>query len=262
MQNRIVISASRRTDLVGSYPDIFLKKLEEYSPDLVHTIVIWTKNPANIIKNSAIKKKLLAFSQIYIHLTITGMGRTELEPGIPESKKIIEFLPELINIVSSPERISWRFDPIIKILKNGREFTNFVFFDSLLKKIAPLGIKICRTSWIFPYKKVYNHLEKYGYKLILPSHSDMINDYNYLKAELEAKKMTLAVCAQERFPRSACIDGEFLSKIHPQNFICSHARDTGQRQFCGCTKSIDIGSYGLKCKHGCIYCYANPEMKT
>ena len=38
-------------------------------------------------------------------------------------------------------------------------------------------------------------------------------------------------------------------------------RDAGQRQFCGCTVSKDIGQYNT-CPHLCEYCYANTSKET
>ena len=70
----VVISASRRTDLVGCYPDYLIEKLKAYPPQKVHTIVIWTKNPCNMIRHQALREVLSQYAQVYVHLTITGLG--------------------------------------------------------------------------------------------------------------------------------------------------------------------------------------------
>ena len=51
--------------------------------------------------------------------------------------------------------------------------------------------------------------------------------------------------------------------ILPNGTYATHGdnRDKGQRQFCGCIKSKDIGEYNT-CPHLCEYCYANTSKET
>lgn len=44
-------------------------------------------------------------------------------------------------------------------------------------------------------------------------------------------------------------------------FISTHKKDPGQRQFCECMASKDIGEYNT-CPHLCEYCYANTSKNT
>jgi len=37
-------------------------------------------------------------------------------------------------------------------------------------------------------------------------------------------------------------------------------KDPSQRKACRCTYSRDIGDYAQRCRHSCLYCYANPEV--
>jgi len=63
----VVLSASRRTDLVGCYPEYLIEKLKAYPPERVHSIVIWTKNPYNLIYNQNLRDVLATYSSsIYI----------------------------------------------------------------------------------------------------------------------------------------------------------------------------------------------------
>ena len=53
------------------------------------------------------------------------------------------------------------------------------------------------------------------------------------------------------------------SIILPNGMYALHGdnKDKGQREFCGCIKSKDIGEYNT-CVHGCEYCYANASKQA
>lgn len=58
----------------------------------------------------------------------------------------------------------------------------------------------------------------------------------------------------EQLPAGAIVLSNGTYAVHGDN------RDKGQRQFCGCIKSKDIGEYNT-CVHGCEYCYANASKE-
>lgn len=258
MKELKIISASRRTDLVGCYPDVLVKSLEKHPPDTVHTLVIWTKNPAHMLDLPELRKTLELYEQIYLHLTITGMGGGPLEPGIPHETEILKRLPELVDMVGDPERISWRFDPVVHLIKDGEPVCNLDRFQPLAGKVAAMGIKTCRTSWMEPYGKVIGRLKKSCYNICDPSLPERQQEFQKLTSWANGLGIELNVCAIEGFDRSRCIDGELFQRLHPRNLPCSKRRARNQRKLCGCSESLDIGWYSQSCHHKCLYCYANP----
>ena len=258
MKKLLVLSASRRTDLVGCYPHVLVERLKEYPPEVVHSVVIWTKNPRNMVEEGPLKRTLEGYRQVFVHLTITGMGGGEFEPLIPPWEKTVEMLGPLGELVRDPARISWRFDPILEVENRGKKYSNFDLFPLLASAIAPWGIKSCRVSWVSPYKKVLARLGKKGWRLIPRDAEGRKSQADQLKRIAEIWGLNLYFCSVEGFPVSRCIDGELLSHVHPDDLPCSKEKARGQRQQCGCTESLDIGWYSLCCRHGCLYCYATP----
>ncbi len=258
MSEPIVISASRRTDLVGCYPDVLWRLLEEFPPAEVHSIVLWTKNPNNLLIEGPLRRKIGEYRQIYIHLTITGMGGGEFEPMIPRWEEVVGMIGPLIELVGDPRRISWRFDPILEAEGQGRRYSNFHLFDSLARRIAPLGIEDCRVSWVSPYKRALNRLKKKGWRLISRTLQERSAQAAQLNQTASRHGLKLHFCAMDGFPISRCIDGELLNSLHPDGWLCCPSKAKGQRELCGCTHSRDIGWYSLRCRQGCLYCYACP----
>jgi hypothetical protein len=260
-QQLMVLSASRRTDLVSCYPGFLTQKLSDYPPEQVHSLVIWTKNPQNMIASGELRETLERYSQLYVHLTVTGLGGTVLEPNIPPWETVLRMVPALSALVKAPERISWRFDPIVRCAAQGKLAGNFEMFGEIARSLAAEGITTCRTSWVEPYPKVLRRLEKKGVRLMPHDALERKEHIQLLEQTAAGLGMSLQYCSVEGCGRSSCIDGALLNRLHPEGNICSTQRAKGQRRLCGCTESIDIGWYSQKCPNGCLYCYAEPLLE-
>lgn len=255
-----VVSMSRRTDMRW-HADKFIHILQErYPPERVHTVVCWTKFP-DVIYSPPYRDILKYYDQLYVQLTITGLGGSPLEPNVPHWKRAIEQIPRLIEFAGGAERIRLRTDPLV-VLKNGNSkvITNVEVVENIIARAGQLGIKTFSTSFLEEYPKVKKRLNRYGYTIItIPQdkREEIIKRYNEAASGFSGRVYT---CCAPGFERSACIDGPLLTKLHPCGEKCSRSKARGQRKLCGCTESVDIGWYNMACKSGCLYCYANPRV--
>ena len=259
---RKVISASRRVDLVAFYPDYIVQKLREIGVENIHTLVIWTKNPRNMLLHSELRSILKELDQVYVLLTITGLGGTALEPGAPKTEHVFRQLPEIIRLIGSPERLAIRYDPLIDVVHHQKErICNIEAgrFEQVLHRAHNLGIKRIITSYVTVYQKVEKRLTQNGFEIVqhpLDEIADFIQDRMIRRAEKLG--ITVSTCVQPDLTARGCIDGETLMRLHPGQERCSLAKDPSQRDACHCTKSLDIGQW-FACYHNCLYCYGNPS---
>jgi hypothetical protein len=277
-----VVSASRRTDLVAFFPDWLSSVLEEeeakvhgpsghtytvnLGPDVVHSIVLWSKNFRNVIENfHRLRDNLQKYDQIYLHFTITGLGETFIERDVPPYRAALEQLPDLVKIVGTPERITIRFDPVVYWKERDSVCTNLHIFEKMASSLQKYGIKDIRISFAQWYRKAVKRAEKNGFRYIDPSEEEKLKGARYLIDVVQAWGFDLYSCSQNFLTEvlgirpSSCIDGRLLQRLHPGKEPVSLAKDRSQRIECGCTESIDIGSYTQFCPHCCLYCYANPK---
>ncbi len=278
-----VISASRRTDLVAFFPKELAGMLAEkrarvygpsghtYSVDLnpknVHSIVLWSKNFGNLINNRfRLKDRLAKYDLLYCHFTITGLGGSFIESGVPSPDEALHQLDSLIEIVGRPERISVRFYPIF-FWDSEREIrTHLYAFEMLAPDLAAKGIRIIRFSFAQWYNRAKRRAAKKGFAYVDPSVEEKKRRAAGLVSIAKTWDLHLNSCSQKFLTEvpginpSACIDGTLLQSLHPQNEKVSIKKDKSQRSECGCTESVDIGSYSQFCPHSCLYCYANPLL--
>ena len=276
-----VISASRRADLVSSYPDWLAESVlsgqavvqgprsrrtvVDLRPDSVHTMVLWSKNFLPLIENRfRLREALSRYDQLYLHFTITGMGGSFIEPGIlPPAQASVQLAP-LVEVVGSPERISVRFDPIVFWRAGKRVRTNLGYFERLAPVLESHGVRDVRISFAQWYAKARRRASKGGLDFIDPAPEEKRAYASELVETAKSSRLRIHACSQDfllgigDIRPSSCIDGVLLRRLHPHGEAVSEARDRSQREECRCTRSVEIGSYTQICPHPCIYCYACP----
>lgn len=276
-----IISCSRRTDIPAFYYDWLQERLkEEYvnvknpfnnkeyyvslKPDETHSIVLWSKSFHNVINNPG----YLSNYNLYFQFTITGYNNI-LEPNVIDYKDAVEQVYDLSNKYG-PDKINFRFDPIILSTvgeinptydKIGK--ARLIMYERLIKDISSFGVKRCTISFVTYYKRAVNRLINNKIEYIDLSDDLKIKFTKRLVDISDKYDIQLYSCCNKVIENvnginnGSCIDGKLLEKLF--NEKCTKARDTGQRNNCGCSKSKDIGNYDMLCKHGCLYCYARPS---
>jgi hypothetical protein len=230
-----------------------------HPPESTHTVVVWTKNAAPLLRRGPLRKRLLEYDQVFVHLTITGMGGTALEPLVPFWQTACTWIPRVVELVGTPRRVRLRFDPIVHlVLPDGAYYTNLPLFESIAGAARAVGVTDVAVSWMSLYAKVKRRLAKTGFTPLGDDDALRERERGFLLDTAARLGVRVLGCCVPGWPRSACIDGRLLTELHPHGARCSAARDRGQRQLCGCTVSTDIGWYG-SCAHGCLYCYAQPR---
>jgi hypothetical protein len=261
---KLVISASRRSDLVACYPERLVEEIIKIGPENIHTLVIWTKNPASLLANRSLFQLLGKLDQIYLNLTVTGLGGTFLEPKVPPPEELFQWMPKIIKLIGSPQRVSLRYDPLLEVADGqGNRFSNITpqTFIPILKQTAYFGIPIIRTSYVTPYRKVLTRFKQLGLTLIEHPLEEVIDFIRgVMMAEAGRWGIEMRTCVVPHLTEGGgCIDGQLLRELHPHKEHCSIAKDQSQREWCHCTKSQDIGSWD-SCANGCLYCYGTPKI--
>ena len=77
----------------------------------------------------------------------------------------------------------------------------------------------------------------------------------FLKAEI------IPLPEKDLFGNSEVLPLEAIILDNGKYVIRGNNKDKGQREFCGCMKSKDIGQYNT-CIHMCEYCYANTSKQV
>ena len=286
---KIVLSASRRTDIPAFYMPWFMAQIDKgqftvvnpfnrresvvpATPDHVHSIVFWSKNFGEFLEKGFGQRLQELGYHLFFNFTINS-DSPRLEPKVPPLPDRLAQLEKLCRRFT-PEAINWRFDPICYFKSgNDRIQNNLQGFDRIAETAEGLGITCCITSFMDDYAKVRKRIaviSEFDF-VDLPAVEKITQILN-MEAALADKKIRLYTCCEKELlnalpqnstvERSSCIPNDLLQKLFGGNI--SLKQDRGQRVSagCGCRVSVDIGSYRQHpCYHNCLFCYANPTSK-
>lgn len=271
----MIVSASRRTDIPSYYSDWFFNRIQEgfvyvrnpmnihqiskisLSPDVVDGIVFWTKNPSPMLERL---KELDNQYMYYFQFTVNSYGK-DIEPNVPNKND--EILPTFKKLSSmiGPDRIIWRYDPILLSGKYTIDYHEH-YFTELAKRLSGYTKK-CVISFVDLYRNTQSNTKNLGLTPMgtkemheLAKRLVDIANRNNLIVESCAEKINLE---QFGIQHGHCIDCNLFEKLLGCKLDLE--KDKNQREECGCMASIDIGMYNT-CKNGCKYCYANFSSNT
>lgn len=285
---RVVISASRRTDIPAFYMPWFMNAIARghfkvhhpYSrritkvaatPERVHTIVFWSKNFGPFLSRGDGERLMRMGYTLFFNFTINS-SHPVLEPRMPALEDRLDQLAQLSRLYG-PECIQWRFDPICFFRgPTGQLENNLNQFDAIARRAADAGVRVCITSFVDLYRKVLSRIKIHSnLELIDPPLAQKVALIEKLSKQLSAMDIDLMLCCEKEVlaampahvpvTASACIPNDRLMALYGTDI--SLARDFGQRTQagCQCRVSKDVGSYALHpCGHNCLFCYANPKI--
>jgi hypothetical protein len=287
---RIVLSASRRTDIPAFFMPWFMAGIDAghfevrnpyngqtksvpVSPQLVHSIVFWSKNFGPFLDQGYADALMQRGYRLFFNFTINST-QPVLEPSLPPLNERLAQLTRLVDIFG-PGCVQWRFDPICFFReRSGQIGNNLDEFGIIARNASHLGLKTCITSFVDLYRKVLRRVkEHHDIELIDPPMSQKVETIAELADQLARLGMRVRLCSEKdllallpphlEVTASACIPNDHLISLYGPGI--SLGQDGGQRKAAGCMCGVsqDIGSYSLHpCRHNCLFCYANPACDS
>jgi len=285
---RIVISASRRTDIPAFYMPWFMKRIERghvqtvnpynrrtkivpLTPRHIHSVVFWTKNFGPFIAGGYGERLQKAGFHLFFNFTVNSESH-RLEPRVPPLDDRLDQLERLCATFGA-EAVTWRFDPVCFYETATGRRDNLGDFERIAGVVANCRVRRCITSFRDDYQKIRKRTATLSNFLFIdPPIEKKARILTRMAAYLDDIGISLYTCCEKavldtlppdcHVQRAACIDNRLLARLYGDDV--SLKRDSGQRvkQGCGCRVSVDIGDYKQHpCYHNCLFCYANPVEK-
>ncbi|MGI5887800.1 MAG: DUF1848 domain-containing protein [Oscillospiraceae bacterium] len=270
-KEKMIINTGQRTDIPAFYSKWFLNRVLEgyalsrnpynpsmvtryrFDPETVDAIMFCTKDPAPMIPHLA---ELSAFRQIW-YMTITPYG-TDIEPHVPGLDASVGSFRRL-SLAVSPQRVIWRYDPVIITGKYTVSYHKEAF-EKLCEALKSYTHSVV-VSFVDLYEKTKRNFP--GIREVSPEERlEIGRSFAQSAVKCGMKPYTCLEgtdLEQFGFDCSGCMTKEVIERAIGEQLRVPSGVSYG-RPGCRCLIGCDIGAYNT-CGHGCLYCYANYDMK-
>ena len=207
------------------------------------------------LTDKLIEKLIEHKDKIILHLTVTGMGSTRIEPFVPTPQKTLEKLHKLLDGGFTTSHIVLRIDPIVPTRK-GVETAMGV-----LRLFRGLGIKRVRISFLDNYKHVRERFKEIGVELYngefhapLKERLKCLTTIKYCAEECGYE--TVGACGEPGIDSIPCLSQKDIDILDLTDEIVLEG-SAEQRKSCGCpaNKSELLRVKPHRCENKCLYCY-------
>lgn len=270
-----VLAGERPVRLSRSHPEARLDL------DEVGAVVLWTKDPRALRSHHKLAGAVAGLVDrgvaVALQLTVTGLGGTPVEPGIPSWREVRDSLAAVLDAGSvAPAAVKLRYDPVLALRdRAGRRWSNASpsLFADVLEAFRALGVSRATASLgqIEEYPRVARRLGRLGFVPELPPDEEARALLRQLATLCAERGVAYSTCV---FPPDAssllegCVDGRWLNELLGAAGSARrvtevlHNRRGRQRPDCRCTFSYDLGAsagighcYDAR-ERWCVYCYS------
>jgi len=214
--------------------------------------IIITKRLTNAVNEKLVEHQ----DKIILHLTVTGMGGSRIEPFVPKAEETYKKLVDLLEKGFPISHVVLRVDPIVPTEK-GIETALGV-----ITAFSGLGIKRLRFSFLDNYKHVKKRFKEEGIKELYDGefHAPL-----ELRKKYAAKIEEVAhdggfeiveACGEPGIESVSCLSQRDVDILDLTDKIILEG-SAEQREGCGCpaNKSELLRLRPHQCENKCLYCY-------
>lgn len=288
--HKIVLIASRRTDMPAFYISELIKGLKEgqfhpqammqsmwelnFEHNDIHSVGLWSQDFSKWIER---RHELTDLGYKFWYRFTILPDDPVCKPKAPPVEQQLKQLETIANTDGS-NCVFLFIDPLIKYRHIGENNWRYNFSDVSIEMIAKkahhLGIKSITISLLDYYKHVEKRAFKKGieFRFLNPNNlsdqGEMVETVQKIRNITDAYQVDIKTCCERYLHtngltrQGSCVDGNYLNNLFGPGATVQP--DAGQRkQFgCGCTSTVDIGRYtehgewSHHCNHGCPQCYA------